>query len=283
MPTTIWNRIRGVSTVNRADLDTGFRALGVRPGDHIVVHTALSSFGRVDGGPNALIAALLNVMGPNGTIMVPTATWRSCYLRAPDGPLPDGVVGYDPATTPCDADMGRVPEALRHWPGARRSPHPLMSVAAVGALAQVLTEAHPADDPLRPYRTLAAQGGRVLLLGVDHTRNTTVHAAEFIAGLPHLSGPGHALLRDRSAPGGSRVLTMPREPDCSLGFDALNDRVPRREQQIGGCIAWLLEGRALLDTALDMLRADPATLLCDHPSCRTCTRGRWMYADLGSR
>lgn len=265
-----------------ADLVRGFRALGLGAGDHIVTHTALSSFGRVEGGPEALIAALLEVVGPAGTLMVPTMTWRSCYLRTPDGPVPWSVRAYDPAATPCDADMGCVPETLRRRPDARRSPHPLMSVAAIGALAGALTAEHPIDDPLRPYRTLAAHGGRILLLGVDHTRNTTIHSAEFLAGLPHISGPGYALLRDPDAPTGNRILMIPREPDCSLGFDALNNILPRREQQIGGSIAWLLDGQLVIDRVLALLRADPGALLCDHPACQTCRRGRSLYGHSAS-
>ncbi|HUS17377.1 MAG TPA: AAC(3) family N-acetyltransferase [Chloroflexia bacterium] len=258
-------------------LVAGFRALGVQAGDHVVAHTALSSFGQVTGGPNAVIAALLDVLGPAGTLMVPTATWRSCYVRAPGWPVPAGVVPYDPATTPCDADMGIVPETLRGRTGALRSPHPLISVAAVGALAPALTGEHPIDDPLRPYRVLAAHGGRILLLGVDHTRNTTVHAAEFMAALPHISGPGYGLVRDPQVAGGARIECIPREPDCSLGFSVLDEQVPRHEQLIGGCCAWLLEGQQVLDHTLTLLRANPGALLCDHPSCRTCTRGRRMY------
>ncbi len=265
--------------VSQEDLRDGLRRLGVRPGDHLVMHTALSSFGRVEGGPPGLIGAVLAVLGPSGTLMVPTMTWRSCYLRAPGGRLPEGIRPYDPATTPCDADMGRVPETLRRRPDARRSPHPLMSVAAVGALAETLTADHPVADPLRPYRTLAAHGGRILLLGVDHTRNTTIHSAEFLAGLPHISGPGYALTLDQTVEGGLRVPEIPREPDCSLGFDALNEILPRRQQQIGGCIAWLLEGQDVIDRTLALLRSNPGALLCDHPACQTCLRGRRMYRE----
>jgi aminoglycoside 3-N-acetyltransferase len=276
--TTIWDRLRGIPHIDEAGLVAGLRGLGVRAGDHVVVHTALSSFGRVEGGPQALIGALLAVLGPEGTLMAPTMTWRSCYLHTPDGAIPRGVVAYDPATTPCDADMGIVPPALLAWPGARRSPHPLMSVVAVGAQAAALTGEHPIDDPLRPYRVLAGMGGRVLLLGVDHTRNTTVHAAEFLVGLPHLSGPGYALVRDATAPGGTRTLMIPREPDCSLGFDVLNDLVPRRTRQIGSAVAWLLEGQEVIDRTKALLAGNRGALLCDNPACRTCTRGRRLYS-----
>src|SRR5438067_1398782 len=108
-----WERVRGVPQVGRADLVAGLRALGLESGDHVVTHTALSSFGRVEHGPQGLIDAVLEVLGPQGTLMAPTMTWRSCYLRVPEGRIPAGLVPYDPAWTPCDADMGCVPEALR--------------------------------------------------------------------------------------------------------------------------------------------------------------------------
>ena len=263
--------------MTRADLDAGWAELGLRAGDPVVAHTALSSFGVVAGGPAGLIESLAAWLGPTGTLMMPTATWRSSYLHSPEQPWPAGVIPYDPATTPPDADMGRVPVALWQWPGAWRSAHPLMSVTALGALAGLLTEDHPLDDPLRPYRVLAAHGGRVLLLGVDHTRNTTVHAAEFLAQLPHLTGPGYALIRDGRAPNGTRVERMAREPDCSMGFERLNRRIPRREVQIGGALAWLLEGQSVLDIAGALIAADPGAFLCDSPVCLTCARGHQLY------
>lgn len=263
--------------MTRADLDAGWAGLGLRAGDQVVAHTALSSFGIVAGGPSGLVESLAAWLGPTGTLMMPTATWRSSYLHSPEQPWPAGVIPYDPATTPPDADMGRVPVALWQWPGAWRSAHPLMSVTALGALAGLLTEDHPLDDPLRPYRVLAARGGRVLLLGVDHTRNTTVHAAEFLAQLPHLTGPGYALIRDGRAPNGTRVERMAREPDCSMGFERLNRRIPRREVQIGGALAWLLEGQAVLDIASALIATDPGVFLCDNPVCVTCMRGHQLY------
>src|SRR5205085_1308062 len=110
------------------------------------------------------------------------------------------------------------------------------------------------------YRTLAAHGGRILLLGVDHTRNTTIHAAEFLAGLPHISGPGYAAVRDDRLTHGYHIETIAREPDCSLGFDGLNDLLPRRSRQIGGCLAWLLDSREVISRTLALLRRWPAAL-----------------------
>jgi aminoglycoside 3-N-acetyltransferase len=277
------DRWRGVPLVSRDDLAAAWERLGLGAGDGVVVHTALSAFGRVEDGPVGLIESLIAAVGPHGTILMPTATWRSSYLFTPDQPLPDWAIPYDPATTPPDADMGKVPMAFWRWPGTLRSSHPLMSVTAWGAGAARLTGDHPIDDPLRPYRTMAALGGKILLLGVDHTRNTTVHTAEFDADLPHLSGPGYGLVRDRDTPEGYHLVRIAREPDCSMGFGALNNRVPRQSTQIGGAGAWLVAGQDVLDTAGALLAADRGALLCTNSSCRTCARGRRMYTEARRR
>jgi aminoglycoside 3-N-acetyltransferase len=216
------------------------------------------------------------VIGPAGTLVVPTMTWFSCYMHNPAWPPPLNVLPYDPARTPPDRNMGQVPWEVWRRPGAVRSAHPLMSVTALGAQAADLAGDHPMEDPLRPYRRLAERGGYVLLLGVDHTRNTTIHSAEFLLGLPHLSGPAYALVAGSNGTG-SHILSMPREPDCSEGFSRLTDHIPRREAQIGYGLAWLCRGQDVLNVALAALQADPTALLCDNPRCRTCTRGRRMY------
>jgi aminoglycoside 3-N-acetyltransferase len=266
-----------IAQVSQADLENGLRALGLPTGSSVIVHTAMSAFGHLLGGAPAVVDAVRAVLGPEGTLVVPTMTWFSSYLRSPAWPPPLSVEAYDPALTPPDRNMGQVPWEVWRRPIARRSAHPLMSITAIGPRAAALAGDHPMSDPLRPYRRLAESGGWVLLQGVDHTRNTTIHAAEFMLDLPHLSGPAYALVADRTTATGSRILTMPREPDCSEGFNRLADRIPRREIQVGHALLWLCRGQDVLDTALAALQADRTALLCDRPRCRTCTRGRRMY------
>ena len=266
-----------IAQVTQADLETGLHALGLPAGSVVVVHTAMSAFGHLVGGAPAVVEAVRTVIGPAGTLVVPTMTWFTCYMRAPTWPPPPSVEPYDPPITFPDRNMGQVPHAVWRQRAAIRSPHPLMSITALGPRAADLASDHPLEDPLRPYRRLAEGGGYVLLLGVDHTRNTTIHAAEFLLDLPHLSGPAYALVTDFGTVTGSRIVSMPREPDCSEGFNRLAGRIPRREWQIGHAIAWLCRGQDVIDTAVAALRADPTALLCDRPRCRTCSRGRRMY------
>jgi aminoglycoside 3-N-acetyltransferase len=135
------------------------------------------------------VQALLDVVGPEGTLVVPT---HSGDLSDPAGwrnlPVPEAwwdeiratMPPFDPATTPSRA-MGAVAECVRTWPGARRSAHPQTSFAAVGARAAFVTEGHEPGDALGETSPLARVydlDGWVLLIGVGHGNDTSLHLAE---------------------------------------------------------------------------------------------------------
>jgi aminoglycoside 3-N-acetyltransferase len=170
------------------------RALGVERGDTLLVHASLSALGWVCGGGQAAVAALREAVGDGGTVVVPTHTGR---YTDPAGwehpPVPEDWVGtvreampaFDPAVTACQT--GAVPESLRIHPGAVRSDHPTLSFAAIGADAAEVVTGHALDRGLGEDSPLAAvydRGGRVLLLGVGHEANTSMHLAEYRADIP---------------------------------------------------------------------------------------------------
>lgn len=260
------------SIVSAAKMRAGLHRLGVAAGDALVVHSSLSSFGYVPGGAKTLLYALLDAVGSTGTLMVPTMTFGRCSLPNPS-PEP-----FDPARTPCDRSMGVLSETLRRYPDARRSSHPLVSVAALGPLAERLVEAQTLDEPYAPYRVLAELGGKVLLLGVGHTRNSTVHAAEYLAGLPYATGqaalPWYALV---STPSGSAVVILRSIAGCSEGFHRLDHYVPERRELIGSCQARLMWGRDVIAAALTLFRSEPAPFLCSDPTCLWCHRLRTRH------
>jgi aminoglycoside 3-N-acetyltransferase len=163
------------------------RALGVRPGGVLLVHSSYRSLGHVIGGPQAAVEALLAAAG---TVVVPTHTpensdpaawvnppappeqWEAIRHRAP---------GFDPARTPASRWMGRLAELVRTWPGARRSEHPQVSFAAAGPRAASIVAEHSLTGGLGEASPLGAVyrlDGQVLLLGVDHEANTSLHLGE---------------------------------------------------------------------------------------------------------
>ena len=166
------------------------RALGLRTGDVVLLHSSLRSIGFVAGGTQAVVQALVNVVGAEGTLVVPTQTPDNtdpAEWRHPPVPstwwqiIRDQMPGFDPARTP-SRWMGVIAEAVRTWPGALRSAHPQVSFAALGAHAGDIVRDHRLDDALGESSPLGAVyrlEGKLLLLGCGHDSNTSLHLAEW--------------------------------------------------------------------------------------------------------
>jgi aminoglycoside 3-N-acetyltransferase len=165
------------------------RASGLSAGQAVIVHTSLSRLGWTVGGGEAVIRALVNVLTPQGTLVMPTQTAENSepsYWVNP--PVPESwwpvirahMLPFDAQTTPTSY-MGVVPEIFRGFPNVMRSHHPMLSFAAWGAGAQSIVGEQSLEAPLgerSPLSRLAEMNGCVLLLGVDHGANTALHLAE---------------------------------------------------------------------------------------------------------
>jgi aminoglycoside 3-N-acetyltransferase len=165
------------------------RELGLASGQTVLVHSALSAFGYVVGGVRTVVAALLDTLGPEGTLVVPT---HSGELSDPahwaNPPIPqswwntvrDEMPAYDPQLTGT-RKMGAIPEYVRHLPGAIRSLHPTSSFCALGPNADFITADHVLENGFgdhSPLGRLYDLEASILLLGVGHLNNTTLHLAE---------------------------------------------------------------------------------------------------------
>lgn len=191
-------------------LQVQLRSLGLAAGDVVLVHCALSRLGWVCGGSVAALRALLGVLGPTGTVLVPThtaelsdpATWRNPPVpQAWWTTIQESMPAFEPGITP-SLGMGALAELVRTWPGARRSDHPQFSFAAVGAAAQQLTADHRLDDGCgegSPLARLYELDGKVLLLGVGHESNTSLHLAEYRAGVRRVVRPTAPVLVEGAA------------------------------------------------------------------------------------
>lgn len=176
----------------RASLRDDLERLGVRPGDTVMAHAALGSVGPMLNGPDAVIGALMDAVGSDGTVLAYT-DWDARYdeLLGPDGRVPEEwrphVPPYDARTSRAARGNGALSEFLRTWPGARRSGNPGASVAALGARAEELTADHPLDYGYgegSPLARLVAVQGKVLLLGAPLDSITLLHHAEHLAQVP---------------------------------------------------------------------------------------------------
>jgi aminoglycoside 3-N-acetyltransferase len=248
------------TVVTRQEIVRGLQALGLETGASALVHSSLSSFGYVEGGAEAVIDALLETVGPQGTVLVPTLT-GSEELDADNPPV------YDPVATPCWT--GRIPETFRQRPEAVRSLHPTHSVAAIGARARELTEEHEYSltpcGPDSPYGRLADAGGYILLLGVTHGSNTTFHLVEELAGVPYHMQPGLVAARVIVNGAVRTIHLMIHRYGAARAFErmepVLRERGIQRVGQIGEACVRLIDARRMVEITRQALLQDSAILL----------------------
>ena len=248
-------------TVSRLKQDLA--ALGLCAGDTVMVHASLRSLGWVCGGAQAVIQALLDSLGPGGTLVMPThtngltdpATWE-----APPVPeawweaIRDEMPAYDPVRSPT-RDMGAIPELFRSWPGVVRSVHPNFSVAAHGPQAVHIAQPHAPDDPFgpdSPYARLYDLDARILMLGTAYDTCTMLHLAErrshevkfTIERAPMLVEAQRQWVKYRV-----HQMDSDRFPDLAPVLDGFGLCV---HGQVGRARARLLHSRAAIDSALDI-------------------------------
>lgn len=255
---------------------SGLARLGLDKRSSVVVHASLRSFGHVDGGAGTVVAALRRVCGtvlmmagsgdltrvlaPPGLVRPNNAYWNAASWQEFDD-LVQAATPYWP-DLPVSPWLGAVAEALRTTPGAMRGPHPLISFAAVGERATDLIGHERLDFPLGSLDRLAELDGEVLLLGVGHSSNTTIHLAEQRLGM----GRFYRYARD----GSGLWLELPNVSGESHRFDRIEPLLAERttETMIGQCRARRIRVRDILDVATQVIVADPTALLCDDPGCR---------------
>lgn len=182
-------RATDTAVVGVDELVAGLTDLGLEAGDTLIVHCAMSAFGLVAGGEQTVVEALRIAVGHMGTLVMPSQSWQLCDPDFLDDPALDAeerervrmrLPAFDPDLTPTRT-MGRVAELFRVQPGARRSPHPHRSFAALGPEAAVLVGEHERHDPFgerSPLARLYDARAKVVLLGVGYESCTALHLAE---------------------------------------------------------------------------------------------------------
>ncbi|MEU6904934.1 AAC(3) family N-acetyltransferase [Streptomyces coeruleorubidus] len=262
-------RLRG-----RADLVADLRRLGLRDGDTVLVHAALHAVGPVSGGVRTVVDALLEVLGPAGTLVAYTQTpdnsdpsrWhltRGYTLPEEDWDQERArMPAFDPHTTR-SFGVGVLPEAVRLRPGALRSAHPQSSFAALGAQASYVTSDHALDCHLgehSPLARLEKLGARVLLLGVGYAACTAFHLAEYrIPGRPRRT---YSCVVAAPPPHGRRWheyrdVALDSGPFAELGA-AYEGTGAVRRGRIGSADCRLLDLGAAVDHAVQWLTRGPS-------------------------
>jgi aminoglycoside 3-N-acetyltransferase len=258
-------------TVTFNDLRTAFFKLELSH-TPVIAHASLSAFGEVVGGAETLLRATLDSVG---ALVMPTFTYMT-MITPEVGPQNNGVTygsEHDlnrmaepfKLDMPVDKQMGVIPEKLRQHPRARRSGHPIQSFA--GIYAEKFLAAQTLQNPLGPIGALAEEDGWVLLLGVDHTVNTSIHYAERLAGRKQFIR--WALLPDR-------IVECPGFPGDSAGFEAITPMLitETRRVKVGDATVQAVSLRTLIQAVNEIIQDDPLALLCGRQDCERCNAVR---------
>ena len=260
------------SRVTKADIKRGLRRAGLRSGDAVLVHSSLSRFGYVEGGADAVIDALVETVGVDGTLIMSAITTSSefvgrCIEAADSGTALD--------IPPLDVNnartwAGTIAESFRKRPGVVRSLHPTHSVSAFGAGAdQMIAGHHRVPGPCgegTPFMRLASETrGFILLLGVNHESNTTLHGVEEIAALEYVLYPKPCRIPILTPEGPGEARTRVHVPYLRRQLGALETQyIDGRAQtvtQIGDSTVRCIHAATMRDLTLAALKANPYQLL----------------------
>lgn len=249
--------INGRSEVRRAEIAMQLGALGVERGGILLLHTSFRAIRPIEGGPLGLIEAVRDALGPEGTLVMPSWTGDD------DEP-------FDPSTTPAAPDLGVVADTFWRLPRVLRSDH-AHACAAAGPEAVAITADPlplPPHAPASPVGRVHDRGGQVLLLGVGHDANSTLHLAELLAGVPYRIPKHCTILRK-----GRRVRIEYDENDhcCqrfALADDWLRMRGLQAEGRVGHAHARLARARDIVEVTRERLASDPLLFL--HPAGAGC-------------
>ena len=249
--------------MTREEVAAQLRGLGVRVGGVLLVHTSFRAVGPIDGGPAGLIDALEQAVGPAGTLVMPSWTGDD---RTP----------FDPVTTPSAEDLGIVPQTFWRRPGVARSSHPF-AFAACGPRAAEITAGPlplPPHAPDSPVGRVYDLDGQVLLLGVGHDADTTLHLAELMAGAPYRVRKTITVLRE----GRPERIEYGENDHCCARFALADDWLRaeglQEEGTVGRAGARLARARDIVAVARERLARDPLVFLHPAGACADCDAAR---------
>jgi aminoglycoside N3'-acetyltransferase len=238
--------------------------LGVEPGGVLLVHAAFRAVRPVEGGPLGLIGALSDALGPDGTLVMPS--WGD-----------DDDTPFDPLTTPAAADLGITAELFWRQPGALRSDHGHAFAAAGRHAAYIVGGSLPLPPhiPASPVGRVHDLDGQLLLLGVGHDANTTLHLAELIAGVPYRLQKSMTVLQEGRL---VRVAYDENDHCCqrfTLADDWLRGRGLQADGRVGHAHARLMRARDVVAVACEYLARDPLLFLhAPAVGCTECNEAR---------
>jgi aminoglycoside 3-N-acetyltransferase len=248
--------------VTQAQVIAALQALDIRTGDNLLVHSAVQFLGRPVGGIGMYLQAIRAVIGPHGTLAVPA--FNFAFARGER---------YDPQNTP-SSEMGVFSEYVRQQPGARRTRHPLSSLALLGPLAGELAglDTPGAYDPGSAFERLLELDFKLLLLGASVQAVSIVHYSEQRRGVPYRFWKEfHGLVRTSQGwePRSCRMFARDLQVDPQLDLHPIEERLREqglwRESLLNYGVLAVCRLADFVAAADELLAEDPWALVANCP------------------
>jgi aminoglycoside 3-N-acetyltransferase len=170
--------------VKKEEIIKSLKKVGIKKGDIVLVHSALSKIGRVEGGKEGseyleiLYKAFLSVIGKKGTLVAPAFFYDYGRYETP----------YDMRRSPVSSELGVFARYVAGLPKAVKSPNPITALAAIGAGAEYICGGGSGSSfgVDSPWDRLLKRNAKMVFLGVDLRAMTFIHYVEYMVGVPHL-------------------------------------------------------------------------------------------------
>jgi len=259
----------------RQDLTDHLSALGVKPGDVVMVHASLRAIGEVAGGPDQVHLAIKDVITDSGTMFMYAScpayvdeVGRGNLTPEEEAEVLEKLPPFDPYTARSARDNGALVELFRTYPGTHVNEH-VARFAVWGKHTDRLLVPQPWDFAFGRGSLLerfVALDGKILLLGSDHDNVTFLHYAEHVADFPEKR---IARFRVPIVEHGKKVWKEMAEVDTSDGaahanwpdglFATIVDEFLYSTSNLGGRVggaeSYLIDARQLLELAVSIMRA----------------------------
>ena len=238
--------------------------LGVEPGGVLLVHTSFRAVRPVEGGPEGLIAGLRVALGPEGTLVMPS------WSGTDDEP-------FDVRACEAATNLGVVAGTFWKAPGVLRSDHHHAFAAAGPRADWVVQDGLPIPPhiPESPVGRVHELDGQILLLGVNHDSDTTIHLAELVASVPYRV-ERYCTVLDAGVP---RRVVYGENDHCCKRFvmvdEWLREAGRQREGKVGNADSRLTRSRWVVDAVVSRLADEPLLFLHDPAAgCEDCDEAR---------
>ena len=246
----------------KEDLKKQLAEAGLLPTDTVLVHSSMKAIGAVEGGADTVLDAWMEYFS-EGLLLLPTHTWRQMSAE---------YNVFDPEKE--ESCVGLLTNLFRKRDGVVRSLHPTHSMAAYGrTAAEYIRGEENCNTPCTPggcYDRLRTVGGKILLVGVGHERNTFIHSVEEVLNVPNRLTDKPVLFYVVMPDGQRKKVYMRRhynamQPHISEDFvkleQAFYDRGAAKRVPFGEASCILCDAEKVFEVTRDVLAPDPECLV----------------------